>query len=44
MAGAQNSMMEDASRIASRDQVSLDQVQQTAARGEEHIQGKPVCF
>lgn len=44
MAGAQNSMMEDASRIASSDQVSLDQVQQTAVRGKEHVQGKPVCF
>lgn len=44
MAGAQNSLMEDASRIASRDQVSLDQVQQTAAKGAEHVQGKPMCF
>lgn len=43
MAGAQHSMMENASRIASRDQVSLDQVQQTAARGEAHVQGKLVC-
>ena len=40
MAGAQNSMMEDASHIASRDQASLDQVQQTAAKGQEHVQGK----
>lgn len=43
MAGAQNSVRENASRIASRDQVSLDQVQQTAARGKAHVQGKLVC-
>lgn len=43
MAGAQKCMMEDATRIASRDQASLDQVQQTAAKGEAHVQGKSVC-
>lgn len=43
MAGAQHSMMENASRIASRDQTSMDQVQQTAARGKAHVQGKLVC-
>ena len=43
MADAQSGMLEDANRIANRDQVSLDQVQQTAARGEVHVQGKHAC-
>ena len=35
-------MLEDANCIANRDQVALEQVQQTAARGEAHVQGTPL--
>ena len=44
MAGAHSSMLEDANRIANRDQVSLEQVQQTAASGEAHVQGMPLTL
>ena len=40
MSAAQNSMLEEASSVASRDQASLDQVQQTAAVGQAHVKGK----
>ncbi|KAL3151849.1 hypothetical protein ABBQ38_012814 [Trebouxia sp. C0009 RCD-2024] len=44
MACAQSSLLEDANCIANRDQVSLEQVQQSAARGEAHVQGKPLTI
>lgn len=40
MSAAQSSTLEEASSVASRDQASLDQVQQTAATGQAHVQGK----
>ena len=40
MSGAHSSMLEDCTSAASRDQASLDQLQQTAARGQTHVQGK----
>ncbi len=39
MSGSQNSMLEDVNTVAARDESALSQVQQTAAKGEEHVQG-----
>ncbi|KAL0048004.1 hypothetical protein WJX82_005489 [Trebouxia sp. C0006] len=38
MSGNQTAMLEDVNRAASRDEAALGQVQQTAARGEAHVQ------
>ncbi len=40
MSGNQTAMLEDVNRAASRDEAALGQVQQTAARGEAHVQGR----
>ncbi len=39
MSGNQTAMLEDVNRAASRDEAAVAQVQQTAARGEAHVQG-----
>ncbi len=40
MSGNQTAMLEDVNRAANRDEAALAQVQQTAARGEAHVQGR----
>ena len=40
MSATQSGMQQDAASVASRDQKSLGQLHHTAARGEEHVQGK----
>ena len=40
MSGHQTAMLEDVNRAANRDEAALAQVQQTAARGEAHVQGR----
>ena len=44
MSGSQTSMLEDVNRGAGRDEAALNQVQQTAAKGEAHVQGEPCAL
>lgn len=42
MAGTHTSMLANANCVANQDRAALELVQQTAARGEAHVQGKPL--
>ena len=44
ISGGQTSMLEGVTRTADADQQLLNQVQQTAASGEAHVQGELDCY